>query len=1476
MAGRLKKGCFCVALGCIVFLSTAGIAFSAIERLMCVPWQGDPQKPHTALSGTPATLKCVVKATDKTAIYVKWIFGDGTESSISTLSGSTKYNVEAGHTYTGATGAPFSARILADTAISMESPVSNDYLLRIEDSTLDSKVNVAIDSGLWWLYKNANTDPYYKNGSLHTFNSTPFMVWHQGPPYGTYFASPTASAIQAFGINNHKITGNSNEDPYVEAVQLGMNWLIQGYYLNTGYPMLRAVSVGIQHAVDDPEAGQASPNHYGIEARDCGSRAVYQGGMVMDAIVACGVRPGDSTGRDFKARGSAWTYKELLQDMCDMYAQGQYDGVRSTYGILGSWRYGWGDACDNSASQWAAIGMIAAQQPPWSCLVPDWVKAYNANWLKYSYSSGHFGYLASNDGYDRSFSTTPSGMVQMSFVGQVGYDDPTTQQDERDAKWIASERYLADNWHALLHSQSCWKGNLTYGWYAFSKAMRLAAPSSVARIKQTNGARFDWYYGDSTHQGLAQRIIELQQPDGHWEGNLTQNPLTTAWMIITLKPSLFAASPVSCFSAHPNPGYADQPISFDPSCSGHSQTGKDIQNLVSFEWDWNDDGIHDETASAPERISHPFSCASLPCTHPVTLKVTDDSNPALSATYRVDVKISNPPHPPVSNAGGPYRVSLCSRDSLRLDGSKSFDPDEGEHETGCATCPNDTITSWSWDLKAPLTDFQDKAGKSVVISSGNSQGELQSYFGPSGPRTIGLRVFDNTKLAYPGSGEDDLADVNFGSVQVDECCVPDLSLKTEPTGRGKVRLEWSLTGASSYDILRSTDGANTGFRLLKDNCLPEDMPYIDSSGDLTLGILYTYRIVTSDGCGSAPSVATPQCSIKDLSLVSRPGRKALLSWSASCDEKGSCAQSYSVCRSLADPPNPKTDSIASVVIPSYLDSDLSSGVTYYYQVVSSDGCPSNVVSVMGNTSPVANAGEDRIVEQTDAAGTLANLDGSGSSDPDQDTLAFSWSTPLGTLTGVSPVVSLPLGTNTITLTVFDGSLESTDSVSITVKDTSPPSIDDPADIEAEQEERSGTSISLEAPEVTDTCDANPLLSNDAPAIFPLGETIVTWKAADASGNSQTATQKVSIVDTTPPSISDPSDVKAEQEDRSGTHLSLEAPEVTDICDSNPLLSSDAPAVFPPGETIVTWTARDASGNTAKASQKVMVADTTPPAISAPADIKIEQANRNGTYVFPGSPVVFDACDAGPRVLNDAPAIFPLGETLIAWTAVDASGNSKTAIQKVSVVDTTPPKIIAPSDIFVEQAGPNGGYVSTPSPMVFDICDAGPAITSDAPAVFPPGVTIITWRAVDASGNVSTASQKVALKDSTPPRIIAPPDITTEQADLNGTAVSTGAPSVQDICDPHPAITSDAPCGLSPRADHRHLEGERRLGKQRHCHAKNYGHGFHSSLDHRPARYGSREGKRSWKSDRSRRSYRFRYLRYRPAHFKRCSLPFFSR
>ncbi|MEK7060554.1 MAG: S8 family serine peptidase [Patescibacteria group bacterium] len=88
-----------------------------------------------------------------------------------------------------------------------------------------------------------------------------------------------------------------------------------------------------------------------------------------------------------------------------------------------------------------------------------------------------------------------------------------------------------------------------------------------------------------------------------------------------------------------------------------------------------------------------------------------------------------------------------------------------------------------------------------------------------------------------------------------------------------------------------------------------------------------------------------------------------------------------------------------------------------------------------NQSPVANAGADQTVTDTDGNGVESvTLNGSGSSDSDGSIVSYEWregSTLLAT--GVSPTVAFALGSHTVTLTVMDnGGATAIDSVQINV------------------------------------------------------------------------------------------------------------------------------------------------------------------------------------------------------------------------------------------------------------------------------------------------------------------------------------------------------------------------------------------------------------------------------------------------------------
>ncbi|MBC8549579.1 MAG: hypothetical protein H8D23_08000 [Candidatus Brocadiales bacterium] len=123
-----------------------------------------------------------------------------------------------------------------------------------------------------------------------------------------------------------------------------------------------------------------------------------------------------------------------------------------------------------------------------------------------------------------------------------------------------------------------------------------------------------------------------------------------------------------------------------------------------------------------------------------------------------------------------------------------------------------------------------------------------------------------------------------------------------------------------------------------------------------------------------------------------------------------------------------------------------------------------------NQPPVADAGPDQTVECTSPSGASVTLDGSGSTDPDEDSLTYTWDGPFGMTTGVSPTVNMPMNTSptiaNVTLTVSDGTETDTDDVFITVQDTTAPKV------RAKLKKKKKGCFRVEF-SATDICDADP-------------------------------------------------------------------------------------------------------------------------------------------------------------------------------------------------------------------------------------------------------------------------------------------------------------------------------------------------------------------------------------------------------------------
>jgi hypothetical protein len=111
--------------------------------------------------------------------------------------------------------------------------------------------------------------------------------------------------------------------------------------------------------------------------------------------------------------------------------------------------------------------------------------------------------------------------------------------------------------------------------------------------------------------------------------------------------------------------------------------------------------------------------------------------------------------------------------------------------------------------------------------------------------------------------------------------------------------------------------------------------------------------------------------------------------------------------------------------------------------------------------------------------------------------------------------------------------------------------------------------------------------------YPVGITEVILTVTDANGSSSTCETKVTVTDSVLPEIAAAADVIADNDDgECFATIELEQPEASDNCQVT--VSRDFEGkVFPVGETIVTWTATDASGNKKATTQKVTVVNASP-------------------------------------------------------------------------------------------------------------------------------------------------------------------------------------------------------------------------------------------------------------------------------------------
>jgi hypothetical protein len=270
----------------------------------------------------------------------------------------------------------------------------------------------------------------------------------------------------------------------------------------------------------------------------------------------------------------------------------------------------------------------------------------------------------------------------------------------------------------------------------------------------------------------------------------------------------------------------------------------------------------------------------------------------------------------------------------------------------------------------------------------------------------------------------------------------------------------------------------------------------------------------------------------------------------------------------------------------------------------------------------------------------------------------------------------PLGDTTVDCTATDkAGNDAAGRLKVSVRDTTPPEIPPLPDLLAEAESPAGAEVRYPIPRATDRVDGTvPVECTLGPGPFPFGTTTVICSATDRAGNQATRTFKVTVKDTTGPTIT-VRDTEVEAQSADGTKLDdypASAVSATDLVDGPvvPSCTPKLPHTFPLGETTVRCSARDLAGNQARPrSFTLTIADTTPPEIPVIPNMTEPTDSRKGAWVQYAKPAATDTVDRDVAVSCDPPSdsLFEVKTTTVTCTATDDAGNKAERSFDITVV-----------------------------------------------------------------------------------------------------------------------------------------------------------------------------------------------------------------
>ena len=382
-------------------------------------------------------------------------------------------------------------------------------------------------------------------------------------------------------------------------------------------------------------------------------------------------------------------------------------------------------------------------------------------------------------------------------------------------------------------------------------------------------------------------------------------------------------------------------------------------------------------------------------------------------------------------------------------------------------------------------------------------------------------------------------------------------------------------------------------------------------------------------------------------------------------------------------------------------------------------------------------------------------------------------------------------------------------MTLTIQDKLPPVITScPADITVDCTDNENNPIDVSftgMAEATDNCEVESITFEDTPLNDDPCELIISrlFIASDASGNTATCTQIITVIDETPPTITmEAMDITVEC-DGSGNEADLNSwlntiggGEAIDACsdviwtnDYNPdNFIDDCGAT---GSVSVVFTASDECGNTSTTSATFIIEDNAPAVFTVEAqDVTVECDGSGNTAELmtwvqnQGNAIATDACsdivwsdDFDPN--NFVANCGATGSVTVIFTATDECDNSSSSTATFTILDTSSPDIIVSAQNETVECDGAGNTAALQAwldalagAQASDICSDVIWTNDHDPANFigacgETGSVTVIFTATDDCGNTSTTAATFTIEDTTSPEILVQAEDETVECDGEG-------------------------------------------------------------------------------------------------------------